>query len=283
MAKSGAIKQGAVELISKKVDFMWTPNSKLLLLSAVFFIILLRLGFWQIDRADQKVKLLLQEKYRQAMPAVSLHVLQQAGELENYRNVTLSGEFMNDQAFLLDNQVVRGRVGYDLIIPFQLESGERIFINRGWIAAPSTRDRLPQWNKIEGQQKLQGWLYQSHKPFILAQSKLSDTWPKVIQLASTHLMSEAVSGVDESLLFKNLASKVPESNKVVKYLPWVVRLAKNDAALLVDHWPIVNSSPEKHWAYAVQWFSMAFVLVLLNIFANSNLSRWWRARNINRR
>lgn len=56
-------------------------------------------------------------------------------------------------------------------------------------------------------------------------------------------------------------------------LPWVVQLDETSPVAQTVYWPVVNMSADKHIAYAVQWFLMAFALVILWLYANSNLGR----------
>jgi cytochrome oxidase assembly protein ShyY1 len=37
--------------------------------------------------------------------------------------------------------------------------------------------------------------------------------------------------------------------------------------------------PAKHTGYAVQWFVMALVLLLMTLIANSNLAEWLKQRS----
>jgi surfeit locus 1 family protein len=57
---------------------------------------------------------------------------------------------------------------------------------------------------------------------------------------------------------------VPGAEKELqaKLLPVVVRLREGSSSVLAAQWPIVNIQPEKNTAYAVQWFAMAFALLV---------------------
>ena len=60
--------------------------------------------------------------------------------------------------------------------------------------------------------------------------------------------------------------------------PYSVRLdADSPGALTVD-WPLVNMAPEKHRAYAVQWFCMALALLLIFLWRSSNVGAWLKQR-----
>ena len=61
--------------------------------------------------------------------------------------------------------------------------------------------------------------------------------------------------------------------------PHTVRLSADSPAALDAEWPLINTRPEKHTAYAVQWFTMAAVLALFALWRNSNLSELFRRQS----
>ena len=82
------------------------------------------LGFWQLDRAQQKVDLLQKQK--------------------NNAELNISGEYVHAPILLLDNQVVNGKVGYEVIQLFKTETTQQIvLVNRGWVPAKKERHLLP--------------------------------------------------------------------------------------------------------------------------------------------
>ena len=53
--------------------------------------------------------------------------------------------------------------------------------------------------------------------------------------------------------------------------PWLVRIDPSEPAALTADWPVVSASPEKRQGYALQWFTMAAVLLLFFLLRSSNL------------
>ena len=51
--------------------------------------------------------------------------------------------------------------------------------------------------------------------------------------------------------------------------PFIIRLGQREDGGFVRKWPVVAMSPQRHYAYALQWFVMAMVgsilLIALNI------------------
>jgi cytochrome oxidase assembly protein ShyY1 len=50
-----------------------------------------------------------------------------------------------------------------------------------------------------------------------------------------------------------------------------VRSNSGEPGALDADWKIVNVSPQKHQAYAVQWFAMAFALLVFYTLRSSNV------------
>ena len=61
------------------------------------------------------------------------------------------------------------------------------------------------------------------------------------------------------------------------FYAYQLRLDRDSPGALQTGWPTVAVQPEKHTAYAVQWFTMAAVLVIMAISAMSNLTSWLAA------
>ena len=101
------------------------------------------LCLWQIDRADEK----------QAMQALVENRLQQpafeyaGGELDiemmKHRKVEMQGHFSNEGQVLIDNVVLEGKPGYQVVTPFVFGNGQQVLVDRGWVPQGKTRDVLP--------------------------------------------------------------------------------------------------------------------------------------------
>jgi cytochrome oxidase assembly protein ShyY1 len=173
-----------------------------------------------------------------------------------YRPVALEGEYLSGSDFLLDNRINKGRFGYEVLTPFrQADSGRLVLVNRGWVVADPARRSLPTIPGIAGPQVLSGQVYvPPGAPYTLGEQQLQPGWPKVIQLVDV----------------AQLAGQLPVTAGV---FPHVVRLASAQAGALAIDWQIINTRPEKHTAYAVQWFTMAAVLGLIYVLRSSNLGQ----------
>jgi surfeit locus 1 family protein len=232
-----------------RANFNW----KLLLFVVIFLPITVRLGFWQLDRADEKRVLAEQFTVLVDLPAADFQQLSPK-ERKNYRPVTAMGRF-NQQVFLLDNQVYQGKFGYEVIQGFELSDGELLLVSRGFLPGNLDRSILPEIKTPTQPILLSGYLYKSLDSLELADNQLSKTYPQVIQNPSGEK------------LYKHLL----KSDRIGH--PFLLRLAEESPYSFAAHWQIINVSPEKHLGYALQWFLMAAVLLLMFLYASIKIDK----------
>lgn len=234
-----------------RFDFEW----RLTLFVAVLLPFLISLGFWQLGRADEKRHLSANAMLQDAASPLGEKAL---GDLSpdqlSGRKVRLQGDYLPQQ-FLLDNQIKNGRFGNDVVQLFQSDTGRLYFVNRGWVPAdparqvPTVIPESPQVSSIDGR------IYvPPSQPYLLAADTLTlKRWPITVQALDIDALS-AVMPAESAQPF-----------------PYLVRLLSDDASAFDASWPVVNISDAKHIGYAIQWFSMAFVLALLFIHRSSNI------------
>lgn len=216
--------------------------------------LLLRLGFWQLDRAEEKQQVLSHFQAMAKMPPLELmpHSDTKQVEIHN-RKVQLRGHFIANRSFLHDNQVYKGKVGYHVITPFiEDETGLIVLVNRGWVVMPQLRrDLLPNTQVSAEMVTIRGTIYRPRDEAISfdVQGAIGSGWPKVVQT----IKPAELSGV----LGKEL-------------LPYWVLMDEQDDRFgaYKREWRLIASPPEKSLSYAMQWFTMAGVLVLLYIALN---------------
>lgn len=241
--------------------FVFRPSWKVSVLTLVLFPCLMGLGFWQLLRAEEKRMIEQDYEARQSAPAIPFESLPKNQPID-YRQVILKGRFNNEQFWLLDNRIFRGRFGYEVIEPFELESGTIVLVNRGWVAADPARRTLPKVEKISGTQIVQARIKPvQNKPFGYERSSTEAAWPRVIQFADIKELQQQYSAL------------------VFSHVMW---LDEASVGALQPNWQIVNVSPAKHQGYAVQWFSMAAALLLMYVLASSNLRYWLSSKFISK-
>lgn len=230
-------------------------NWKLSIFTLLLFPVLISLGNWQLSREQEK--LALQEVYalRQAAPPISIVKLNRQNDIQ-YMRLQLRGQYDNEHSFLLDNKVNVGQVGFDVITPFYADTNELFFINRGWAAQGQYRSDYPVIEPVVGMVNLNAAVYVPvGRQVMLGVDAESSSWPRLIQsLEPVQMMQQLnVAGTAQGF----------------EYFPYSLRLAENAPGVQVRNWPLISTSPEKHRGYAVQWFLMAAVLLLLYFWVST--------------
>ncbi len=227
------------------LKFSW--NWKLALFVACLLVILLRLGFWQLDREEEKAALQSLLNERLAQPTEPLDTFSDEVDLL-YRQVEVTGKFDNQHLFFLDNRVSKGQVGFEVLQPLLASTGDWLLVNRGFIPQGPTRQELPIPMLFDEEVRLQGYLYTSlSETMTLGDITPTPGWPKIIQVVKIDQLS---------ILSEN-------TNQVINA---ELRLADQSPGVLERNWTLINTTPEKHFGYAMQWFSMAIALVALSLW-----------------
>lgn len=112
------------------------------LATIVAIVLFVSAGLWQRDRMDQKLALRAALDAASAQAPVPLPAVSDWGAWR-FRPVRVTGTFDAAHQILIDNKVHAGRVGYDVITPLTLDDRRTVLVDRGWVAAGPTRDRLP--------------------------------------------------------------------------------------------------------------------------------------------
>ena len=217
---------------------------RLLAFTVIFISLFTYLGFWQIDRAKFKKGLLAQQALVEALPVARLSELT-AREIRTGRRVAVEGLIDPEKVFLLDNVVVEGQVGFEVLHPILLDSGESLLINRGFLSAGASRETLPVVPFLNSPMTALGVVYvsdwaNSDMPLLYS------GWPRIVPTQDPKVLGSVLG---------------------TPLLPWVLRLDEADPNSLPRYWVTTVMSPEQHTGYAVQWFTMA--LVLLGLFIMS--------------
>lgn len=223
----------------------------LLLIGSPAFVLvaaLLALGFWQLDRAEMRRAHEAQKQARAQLTPVYLTHFPESDALAELagRQVRLRGRYLPRQ-FLRDNQVLDKRLGYHVLTPFELATYQQIvLVDRGWVPAGSSRRQLPAAPlPDDADMLLEGLVHLPQpNPFTNAAHLLEgESWPQVVQ----------------DIDYERLAERLGE----LALVPAVVRLGAQEPHGFRRNWPPPPMSAEKHTGYAVQWFAMAGMALLL--------------------
>lgn len=233
-------------------------NWKLTLLCVLTLPVLIGLGVWQLDRAEQKREHQARLDNLQSRPPARLPE-QSPDQIQPLRRVVMEGEYRPGRNWLLDNRQRDGRVGYEVVSPFELTDGRLLLVNRGWVAGSADRRERPNPPVPEGPVTLFGqWRAPSDHP-LLERAEHNDDWPRVVLELAPAVFARALE-----------APVVTEA---------YVRLESGSPGALVTDWPSPRMNSARHTGYAVQWFAMALAVVVWFVLANTR----WGARLTRRR
>jgi len=242
------------ELVFGKFRVNFHPLVFLCLCSSLGMFI--SLGFWQLDRAEEKRMMAAALQARVAAEPVPLSAVSDTPG--NLTRIFLSGEFQNEISFLLLFQFFQAQAGYEVVTPFRpADGGPLVLVSRGWISAADSSDRPPVPLPPEGIQQIRGQVYVPE--FEPALADVVDTdWP--VRLARLNV-EQAGRLLGEPVY------------------PFVIRLESEQPGVLQRHWSAPRLQTRSHLAYAVQWFGIALVVALAALFYSSNLARLINARD----
>lgn len=225
----------------------------------ILFTSLIRLGLWQMSRAQEKIQLqesynAMGEDYAVAIEDVGMSGLENdALNIQNL-HVSLTGEYLNEQTLFMIYQTYEDTLGYEVVTPFKLDSSEKVvFVSRGWVLANTYDELLDKVDPVPGQRTIAGQL------FIPTQKQadrsnnvdFSDpVWPLEIRYLNT---LELAPLFEESIF------------------PYEVRLDEEQDGVFIRHWPTVYVNTGQNFSYALQWFSMSLALLIVTFVLSSNI------------
>ena len=208
------------------------------------FAFLVSLGFWQLERADDKRS--IEASIKQANTgSVELIKKEEGLQSKEYYEVRLQGKYLSDKQFIYDNQIVDQVSGYYVLTPYALEGQSKaILINRGFIPWNGRRDKLADIVIGQETREIKVQISKPIKRMELKPSEVGIQFPALIQSIDLQDMADRAK-VDFSSVIGLLDASA--SNGFIR------------------KWEPYTGSIEKHIGYAVQWFLMAFVLAIIGI------------------
>jgi surfeit locus 1 family protein len=226
------------------------------LIFAITFCGFIVLGFWQIDRADQKNVLNSNYTDRQQEAIIVLdknNVIDEKSSLL-WRKVEFEGSFINKQNIILDNQIFNQIAGFNIITPFKIKGSDSlVLINRGWHPNLKNRETLPIINEISGERILQGHI----ASFPVSGIKLGKN--NIETLNSQIFRFQRLDAAELNYFFS------------AKIMPYMIYLDPIIDKELYGNFKLPAPDSQKNYGYAFQWF--AFAITLLIIFIRLSMKR----------
>lgn len=236
---------------------MARPSRRTLVLLAALVVgsVTARLGWWQLDRAQQKLDLQARIQARADQPPLPQAALARdadAAAAQHYRRTELRGRWLAEHTVYLDNRQMNARQGFYVVTPLQLAPGDVVLVQRGWVPRDFLdRSRLPPLATPRGVVRVPGRVA-----------------PPPGQLL-------ALAGVDQGLIRQNLdvvafAHDLGQPLRPLSVQQTAAELpVSEDGAApeglvhdgLLRQWPAVAVDVGKHHGYAFQWFALCALIV----------------------
>lgn len=226
---------------------LWPTLATLLVLP-----LLLALGFWQLDRAEQKAELQADFQARNQQPILILNRAADRDQAETWywRRVRLRGEYLH-RNYLLDNQTHAGTPGYRLYTPLRLaNTDDVVLVERGWRPLGPDRRHVPEINTRQGTIEIEGRVAPPPAAgLMLAEHRIEQLAPGIFRLQRIE------------------PAELAEHGGTV-LLPYIVRQdetgrGQDDPALATE-----GFGRERHLGYAFQWFALAATLLVIYFCVN---------------
>ncbi|EWH08696.1 hypothetical protein DS2_16129 [Catenovulum agarivorans DS-2] len=225
-----------------------------ILIWSVSTTLLISLGVWQLNRADEKEHILHSLNSQPLIESVGGDYLQQLSGSEFYpHQVKVKGYFSADDLWVLDNQVYQHQLGGRLVKPFILPEGDVqqvIFVDFGWLAY--TDERIPNPSDFAV------WASQ-----LATANKLVEIKLYVQNLNNNLFKSNLVEQRSGWQFVGQLSTQLIQNTAKTQVLPILGILDEESPYALLTERPLINMPPAKHTAYAVQWFLLAIALNLI--------------------
>ena len=159
--------------------------------------------------------------------------------------IALRGEFEPTHTVYLDNKLHRGRPGYHVVQPIRLAGGRHVLVNRGWVASGPSRDRLPEIRTPAGEISLSG-----------------------VRLARFAQAYAPEAAQPQGKVWQNVTLQQFSARSGLALEPYVLEQHSPMDDGLIRDWPRAETGAEKNDAYALQWYALAALSVILFFVLN---------------
>lgn len=208
------------------------------------------LGFWQLDRAHQKLDLQQRILSRAALAPLAQAMLARNSvdaQAQQYRTISLRGRWLSERTLYLDNRQMNSHQGFFVLTPLLLADGDAVLVQRGWSPRDFIdRSRLAPVDTPTGEVVLTG------------------------RIAPPPARLFAFGGAELGAIRQNVDLVALAREIGVPLRPLSVQqtdppgaspstLAKGDDSLL-RQWPAPAIDVGKNQGYALQWFALCALI-----------------------
>ena len=203
------------------------------------------LGFWQLNRADQKQALQASMDAPGNSRLVDSRSLLAAADPASlqYQHASLTGQWLAEQTLYLDNRQMNDKQGLYVVTPLQLEGGPIVLVQRGWVARNFIdRSSLPVLQSPPGLLEIEG------------------------RIAAVPSRLYQFGGAETGRIRQNLDLAAFSAESGLALLPVSVQQTGAASDGLLREWPQAGAGVETHYGYAFQWFALSALITALYVW-----------------
>lgn len=203
----------------------------------------IRLGFWQLDRLDQRRALNSLYEQRLALPSIDLATVVSFDSLQ-FARAHVSGVYDYERQVVAVMRRLNGALGVHIVTPLKVSDEVAVWVNRGWVSSVDGRT-ADLGILIERDSALvQGYLTVPMVPD-RPPAGTRDDWPAYVARVSPQL----------------LAPRFP-----YRTLPVVLMRDQPESGSELLPIPPPESTDGPHLSYALQWFAFALIALVGTAF-----------------
>ncbi len=216
----------------------------------------MKLGFWQLSRAQEKLALQASIQAQGELPALSVDSLGSAqAATVLHRRVTLKGHWLAQHTLFLDNRQMNSKPGLFVLTPFEFiepstSLKKTILVQRGWLPRNFLdRTALPEVVTDAAEVTITGRIAPSP-------SKLFE-----------------FKGNETGALRQNIEIKALAQELKLELLPYsLLQLdtvnadANTPQNKLLRNWAQPNYGSETNYGYMVQWWALSALIIVLYVW-----------------
>ena len=219
------------------------PMPVLTVVTLVALAVLIALGLWQFERRQEKHALLAEISHRMIAPAESVEALLINEADAPFRHATAQGTFENAQesyVFAPRSDETGTHLGYKVITPLRLTASALVLVDRGWVP----EDKRSPATRLKGQTESPVTVRGLLKPGVTPGMFTPD--PNLVEhIWYVHDIAAIVAAFGlkpATLLYLEASTPIPGGPVPISDTPEI---------------------PDNHLQYALTWFALAIVLVVI--------------------
>lgn len=196
------------------------------------------LGNWQSRRAEEKLARAAEYDSSLQRPAIALDAMPVRAQDLVGKRVVARGAFAADRTIFLDNRNLGGRPGYEVVTPLYLSPTMAVLVERGWVE----RSRKAEVRTPPGVQRIDG--------------RALERLPRALSPGGAPQTGNVRQNLDVEAYAKEIGLALQ---------PIVIQQRSDDRDGLVREWPRPDFGRDMNRAYALQWYALAALAVVLGV------------------